>query len=246
MHLWYNADRAVYCADACDRRSELLRSDFMIKAVIFDLDGTLMNTLYDLYVGVNRALSSCGYESVSIDKVRASVGNGVAKLVARCLPEVNKEEFTRVLERFNREYALCKDDHTAPYDGAVQAMQKLKSAGVKIAVVSNKTESAVKALCAEKFSGLYDLAVGDDGVRPLKPSPEPIQYALSALNVKKEEAVYVGDQEVDVKTASNSGLRLLGAGWGFRGKRALEAAGATCVCEDFGKLTEIVLKNDII
>lgn len=221
----------------------LFKEIFMIKAVVFDLDGTLMNTLDDLFTGVNRALEKCGYPTVDKEKVRLSVGNGVAKLVARCMPAGTDAHFDRVLRTFNREYALCKDDHTAPYPGAIQTMKNLKTAGIKIAVVSNKTESAVKALCAEKFAGVYDIAVGDDGVRPLKPAPQPISFALGKLGADKSEAVYVGDQEVDVLTARNSGLRLLGAGWGFRGAEKLKAAGAEEVCADFAEIEEKILKN---
>ena len=216
----------------------------MTEAVVFDLDGTLMDTLYDLYVAVNRALEYGGMKSVDMEKVRLSVGNGVQMLVRRCMPPDGEQKFASVMERFNYEYACCKDDHTSPYAGAKTTMQKLKQSGIKIAVVSNKTESAVKALCKENFAGLYDVAVGDNGVRRLKPSPEPVEYALSVLRADKSRSFYVGDQEVDVLTAKNSGLKLIGAGWGFRGRAALEAAGAPVVCDDFDELYEIVTKNN--
>lgn len=210
----------------------------MVKAVIFDLDGTLMDTLTDLYAAVNRALESFGFAKVSKEKVRMSVGNGVAKLVERCLPSDAASVYDRVLSRFNAEYARCQKEHTVPFDGVVETLAKLKAAGIKIAVVSNKTESAVKALCDENFPGLTDVAVGDNGLRPLKPDPLPLYYALEQLGVSKKDAVYVGDQEVDVCVSKNSGIPLIAAAWGFRGKKALMDAGATTICD---KMPDILL-----
>ena len=214
----------------------------MKKAVIFDLDGTLMNTLFDLYNAVNRALAAFGMPLVTLEKVRFSVGNGVGKLVERCLPADRSGDYDAVLARFNAEYAQCKEDHTLPFDGVTETLTALKNAGVKIAVVSNKTESAVKELCAEEFSGLTDIEVGDDGVRPLKPDPAPVLYALSSLNMGADEAVYVGDQEVDIVTARNAGIAFVGAGWGSRGEKLLKAAGAQTVISDIRQLLPIVLQ----
>ena len=150
----------------------------MIKAAVFDLDGTLMNTLTDLHIAVNRALAAFSLPAVTTDKVRASVGNGVSKLIERCLDFQHKNLHRQVLERFNAEYALCKEDNTAPFEGVTDTLSALKRMRIAVAVVSNKTESAVKSLCGDEFGELVDIAVGDDGVRPLKPDPAPVLYAL--------------------------------------------------------------------
>lgn len=118
----------------------------MIKAAVFDLDGTLMDTLTDLHIAVNRALAAFSLPAVTTDKVRASVGNGVSKLIERCLDFEHKNLHRQVLERFNAEYALCKEDNTAPFEGVTDTLSALKRMRIAVAVVSNKTESAVKSL----------------------------------------------------------------------------------------------------
>lgn len=212
----------------------------MIKAAVFDLDGTLMDTLTDLHIAVNRALAAFSLPAVTTDKVRASVGNGVSKLIERCLDFEHKNLHRRVLERFNAEYALCKEDNTAPFEGVTDTLSELKRMRIAVAVVSNKTESAVKSLCGDEFGELVDIAVGDDGVRPLKPDPAPVLYALEKLGVSIRDAVYIGDQEVDVITAQNSGIRLIAAGWGFRGERALKDAGAETVISSVRELIPLI------
>lgn len=208
----------------------------MIKAVIFDLDGTLMDTLADLHTAVCRALAAFGLPPVTLEKVRLSVGNGVSKLVERCLPPDRLCIHKDVLSRFNAEYAICGKCSTKPFEGVCEILVKLKKEGIKTAVVSNKTESAVKSLCADNFPHLIDLAVGDNGVRKLKPDPQPVNYAMQMLGVEKNETVYVGDQEVDIETSVNADVKLLAAGWGFRGREALEKAGAEIICAAPGEI----------
>ena len=202
----------------------------MYDTVIFDLDGTLLNTLDDLYEGVNNAMLICGFPLKTKDEVRLAVGNGARKLIQRCMPGGAENRLEECLTVFQAEYSKCKEHRTAPFPLALRTLSALKEKGIKVAVVSNKPEFAVKALCDKWFKGLVDVAVGDDGVRRLKPYPEAIEYALSQLNSKKENAFYVGDQEVDVESARNAGLMLVGAGWGFRGKQTLLLAGAEIVC----------------
>ena len=201
----------------------------MYDTVVFDLDGTLLNTLDDLYEAVNNAMLICSYPIKTKDEVRLAVGNGAANLIRRCMPKGEDARFSECLFIFKAEYSKCKTRRTAPYDTVIKTLSALKMRGVKVAVVSNKPESAVIDLCEKWFSGLVDIAVGDNGVRPIKPSPEAIEYALNSLGSSKESSVYVGDQEVDVLSAKNAGVRLLAAGWGFRGEETMRACGAETV-----------------
>ncbi len=218
----------------------------MIDTVIFDMDGTTLDTLCDLHIAVNYALERCGCEQVPFEQVRKSVGNGVGKLIERCLPKGKEELFDDCLAIFKEKYESCKDDHTAPYAGAAEALRKLKEKGIKTAIVSNKMEEAVKQLCDKWFRGLVDCAVGDDGKRPLKPDPTPVWFALEQLGSTKDSSVYVGDMEYDVMTARNSGLRFLGAGWGFRGKDFLLSYGETAVFDDFAEIVKYVETENLV
>lgn len=218
----------------------------MIDTVIFDMDGTTLDTLCDLHIAVNYALEKSGCPPVTFEHVRKSVGNGVGKLVERCLPEGKENLFSQCLAIFKEKYELCKDDHTAPYAGAAEAIKKLKEMGIKTAIVSNKIEIAVKQLCDKWFEGLIDCAVGDDGKRPLKPDPAPVLFALESLGSSKDCSVYVGDMEYDVMTARNSGLRFLGAGWGFRGKDFLIAYGEKSVFDSFDEIVKFVETENLV
>ena len=216
----------------------------MYDTVIFDLDGTLLNTLDDIYVGVNNAMLICGFPIKTKDEVRLAVGDGAAKLISRCMPKGEEGRFEECLTVFKAEYSKCKEDKTAPYPLVLRALNRLKELGVKVGVVSNKPEPAVKALCDKWFNGLVSVAVGDDGIRPLKPNPQAIEFALAKLGSDKQSAFYVGDQELDVLSAKNSGLKLIGAGWGFRGKEALMDAGAETVFSSPWEIAQMLEKKE--
>ncbi len=199
-------------------------------AAVFDLDGTLTNTLEDLKDSVNYMLSAHGYPERSLEEIRNFVGNGVAKLVSRSLPEgVQGDEFAACLDDFKSHYSGNSMNKTRPYDGVLTVLEALKAAGIPTAVVSNKIDEQTKAICAGFFGGLIDYAVGQsDSIKP-KPAPDAVFTALCRLGVKAEEAVYIGDSEVDFATAQNSGLDFIGAAWGFRGRSFLENLGAGTV-----------------
>ena len=198
----------------------------MKRAVIFDLDGTLLNTLGDLAASVNFALRSCGYPERSIDEVRTFIGNGVIMLMHRSVPKgTNAEDEKKCFEKFRAHYLEHMEDTTAPYEGVNGLIRALGEKGIGTAVVSNKLDAAVKGLCKKHFP-LLTCAFGVTQESERKPSAANVYKALSLLGVRREEALYVGDSEVDVQTAQNAGLEMVGVPWGYRSRELLLSAGA--------------------
>ncbi len=202
----------------------------MKKTVIFDLDGTLLNTLDDLADSTNYALSRFGYPTRTIEEVRQFVGNGVAKLIERAIPEgKNNPNFEKCLAIFKENYAQNMYNKTAPYNGIIEMLSNLKSKGIKIAVVSNKFDLAVKELCKKYFEGFIDFAAGENEVQGIKkkPAPDTVISVLNEFNFAPEDAVYVGDSDVDIMTAKNSKMPCISVTWGFRDEKFLLENGAT-------------------
>lgn len=202
----------------------------MKKAVIFDLDGTLLNTLDDLADSTNYALSRFGYPTRTIEEVRQFVGNGVAKLIERAIPEgKNNPNFEKCLAIFKENYAQNMYNKTAPYNGIIEMLSNLKSRGIKIAVVSNKFDLAVKELCKKYFEGFIDFAAGENEAQGIKkkPAPDTVISVLNEFNFAPEDAVYVGDSDVDIMTAKNSKMPCISVTWGFRDEKFLLENGAT-------------------
>lgn len=202
----------------------------MKKAVIFDLDGTLLNTLDDLADSTNYALAKFGYPTRTIEEVRQFVGNGVAKLIERAIPEgKNNPNFEKCLSIFKENYAQNMYNKTAPYNGIIEMLSNLKSKGIKIAVVSNKFDLAVKELCKKYFEGFIDFAAGENEAQGIKkkPAPDTVISVLNEFNFAPKDAVYVGDSDVDIMTAKNSKMPCISVTWGFRDKKFLLENGAT-------------------
>ncbi|MBQ4332205.1 MAG: HAD-IIIA family hydrolase [Clostridia bacterium] len=196
----------------------------MNKAVIFDLDGTLLNTLGDLTAAVNHALAAHGFLTRTEAQVRTYVGDGVRELIARaCPPDTDPDTQASVLAAYLPYYAAHHADRTVPYDGVLDLLASLRAAGYRLAVVSNKHDAGVQALCARFFGEYLDVVVGADGSRPLKPAPDGILYALSRLGIAPEHAWYVGDSAVDVVTARAAGVRSVAVTWGFQDPERLLA-----------------------
>ena len=198
-----------------------------IKAVIWDLDGTLLNTLDDLAASVNAALAMNGMPLRSTEEVRAFVGNGIRNLMMRAVPggEANPA-FDKALEDFTRHYGALSRDRTRPYDGILEMLDRLSAEGVKHAIVSNKIDFAVKDLSRAYFGGRMCAAIGDDPSRARKPAPDSVFAAMREMGVTAQETVYVGDSDVDVLTAHNAGVTCCAVSWGFRPEESLRAAGA--------------------
>lgn len=191
--------------------------------IIFDLDGTLLDTLPDLWYSTNFALTRCGYPERTLDEVRRFVGNGVRNLIRRAVPKgTGEEELEECLSVFRSHYSEHLKDHTEPYPGIIRALTDLKASGRRIAVVSNKFDSAVKELCREYFGDLVEAAIGESPNVAKKPAPDSVLKAMELFGTDKSGTIYVGDSEVDAETADNAGLPCLGVSWGFRGRSVLE------------------------
>lgn len=197
-----------------------------INTVIFDLDGTLLYTLEDLKAAVNHALAFCGMPARTLDEVRLFVGNGVRNLMIRAVPDGEKNpDFEKAFGEFKVYYGEHCNDMTRVYDGIPELLKVLKDRGYTLAIVSNKIDSAVQDL-KRRYFPLVDIAVGDrEGFRR-KPAPDSVDFALKELGKTKKEAVYVGDSDVDLATAKNSGLPCISVLWGFREKELLIGHGA--------------------
>lgn len=200
----------------------------MITTVIFDMDGTVLNTLDDLAFSVNYVLTSFGMPVHRTEDYRQYFGNGIRYALRCAVPEGTEEEtIDRMLPVFREHYNAHCLDRTGPYEGIPELMRSLREQGYKLAIVSNKIDSAVKELNAKFFRDYVDVAIGErEGVRR-KPAPDTVLRALAELKSTKDEAVYVGDSEVDLQTASNAGLPCITVLWGFRDKGFLTEQGAT-------------------
>ena len=199
-----------------------------IKAVMFDLDGTLLNTLDDLTAAVNYALSERGYPGRTRNEVCAAVGNGIGKLIERSVPAgTSPDEVADTLRDFTAYYEAHLSVYTRPYPGIIELLKRLLARGIRVGVVSNKKDEAARALCRE-FFGDEVLVVGERADVRRKPAPDGVNALLNAWEpVKKTEVLYVGDSAVDVATAAGTGLRCICVTWGFRTREQLAAAGAT-------------------
>jgi phosphoglycolate phosphatase len=208
-----------------------------VKAILFDLDGTLLDTLDDLTASVNHMLKSFGYSERSREFVRQAVGNGVRNLIVRSLPD--GESAARVeecLTAFRAHYSKNLDVKTRPYPGVMDMLRALKDEGIACGVVSNKYDGAVAALCQKHFGDLVQVAIGERPGLGRKPSPDSALEAMRILGAERETTVYVGDSDVDVETASNAGLKCVAVSWGFRPRESLVEAGADAVVDQAAAL----------
>lgn len=200
------------------------------KAVLYDMDGTVLDTLADLTDAVNVSLRHFGLPEQPAMHVRDVLGNGARRLIKGCLPEGTDERTADAVLEFYKPYydAHCREK-TAPYPGITELMRRLRDAGVKQAVVSNKPDGAVKELAELFFGGLIESAVGESETVRLKPCPDAVLAAAKLMGVSKDECVYVGDSEVDIETARRAGMDCISVAWGFRDEDMLRAEGASCI-----------------
>ena len=211
------------------------------EAVVFDLDGTLLDTLEDLRSSVNHALRLHGFPERTYEEIRTFVGNGVRNLMLKAVPGGDAEPaFEAVFADFRSHYAVHWRELTAPYEGVMSLVAELHRRGLKLAVVSNKSDAEVKNLCAEFFGDMIACVRGEVPDVPRKPEPDSVFLALEALGVPREAALYVGDSEVDVRTARNAGLDCVAVTWGFRLREELEEAGAETFIDSPAELVEMI------
>ena len=221
-----------------------LNTEKTITTIVFDMDGTVLNTLDDLTVSMNYVLEKFGYPGHTVEEYRLFFGNGVKEAFRLALPEdVPSEIIDDMLPIYKEHYDAHCLDKTRPYDGVVEVMKELKQKGYKLAIVSNKIDSAVKELNQRFFADAVGIAIGEKPGVNRKPAPDMVEAALKELGSTKEEAVYVGDSEVDFMTAKNSKLPCISVLWGFRDKEYLIEQGAYCFAENPEDIISILQNN---
>lgn len=214
------------------------------QAAIFDLDGTLLNTLEDLADSANHVLGLHGLPPRTLDEIRRFIGHGVTYLIHRAVPDGTAPELEQTCVTEFRAYYLTNMRHkTAPYPGVIELLETLKKENFLIGVVSNKFDGAVKDLCRHYFGDLLPIAIGESERLRSKPAPDMVEQCLKELGAAPKKTVYVGDSDTDIETAANASLSCISVSWGFRDRAFLEAHGATAVADTPEKLLELLLNG---
>lgn len=212
-----------------------------INTIIFDLDGTLLNTLTDLANSVNFAMERYGFPPHSEDDVRRMVGNGVAVLIERAIPDGRSNPYYKdCLNDFQEHYEQHRKDFTKPFPGVMDFLEEASASGYKLAVVSNKFDLAVKELCKDFFTPYITTAIGESSKTRRKPAPDTVFAAMKELQSSPEQCVYVGDSDVDIATAGNSGIPCISVSWGFRSREFLIAHGADRIADTVDDLKKFI------
>lgn len=199
-----------------------------IETIIFDLDGTLLYSLEDITDSVNFAMKKYGFNQYTVPEVKDAIGNGVRFLMERITPDdISEDVFENCLKDFKAHYSENMYNRTRAYDGIIEMLKKLRADGYKIAVLSNKFDSAVKALCEKYFGELVDLALGQTESIGEKPSPSGVFEIAKALGTPVENCIFVGDSEVDIQTANNAGIDCISVTWGYKDFKFLYENGAS-------------------
>ena len=213
----------------------------MKKTVLFDLDGTLLDTLGDLAAGVNHVLSFFSFPQRTREEIRSFIGNGVPTLLRRALPAgADEDTVSRAISDFTAYYLAHMCDSTVPYPGIPELLAALKRNGVNIGIVSNKKNAATCLICEKLLGGLYDYAHGAANEEERKPKPDMVYAAMAHFGTSESETVYVGDSNVDIETAANAGIACVSVTWGYRDGDALEKARATVLASDASRLLTIL------
>ena len=209
--------------------------------VIFDLDGTLLYSIEDLWISTNHALKAHHLPERSIEEITSFVGNGVRRLIERAVPEdTSVETMESIFQCFRSHYKEHMKDHTHPYDGIIELLEALKQHNISTAIVSNKYDAGVKQLKEEYFDQLIDIAIGESPEVPKKPAPDSVFKAMKLLDTTKEKCLYVGDSDVDMKTAVNAGVTGVGVTWGYRTRECLVQSGASQIIDYPIQLLELL------
>lgn len=204
----------------------------MYKAVIFDLDGTILNTLDDLFYSTNFALEKHNLKTRTYEEIRCFVGNGVRVLIEKAVGKEYQHLVEEVITEFKNHYKDHSLDHIREYDGIKELLYELKRKGLKLAVVTNKFNLAAQSIIKDYFPGIFDVVLGETKELNRKPHPDMCNYVLQKLKVSSTEALYVGDSEVDVLTANNANLKCISCSWGFRTKDELLSSGANIIIDN--------------
>ena len=209
--------------------------------IVFDCDGTLLDTLTDLRNAVNYVLRAHDLPERSVSEVKAALGNGVAHLMRQSLPDsISEAEFNTYLDEFKAYYGEHLQDYTAPYPGMLDVLDTLRAKGYKLAIVSNKIQEGITPLNKEYFGDRLPVAIGERPGLQRKPAPDMVLQALKELNSSQDESIYIGDSEVDVATAKNSGLLCIGVTWGFRDEQLHKDLGVTHIARKAEDIVTII------
>lgn len=200
--------------------------------LIFDLDGTLLNTITDLHIALNYALKTNGFPEITQQQTQMLLGNGIDILVAGALPNGKENpKFAETYTTFKDYYSKHLNDYTTPYDGIIPLLTELKTRNIKMGIVSNKFDEGVKALARQYFNGLIDQAQGTSETVKKKPSPDAVFALIKELNAETETNLYIGDSDVDIKTAKNANIPCISVSWGFRSRAFLESIKANPIID---------------
>ena len=215
----------------------------MYKIAVFDMDGTILDTIEDLRAAANHALAALGFPQLDVEAFRPCIGSGLAMLLSRCLPEAqrNDENVAKMAALYNPYYAAHSADFTGVYDGVADAIAQMRKAGMKIAVLSNKPHEFTVELAQRYFPGMIDIAYGQRDDIPRKPDPAALTMLLDEFNLKKADCLYIGDSDVDMQTAKNAGIDSVGVLWGYCPKEEIEAVGASAIVNKASELLAFAL-----
>lgn len=214
----------------------------MVRTVIFDLDGTLLNTITDMAEAGNKVCRDRGWPEHTVEEYTAMVGHGMTNLVTKFSPEEFRgaEQVAETLAQYMEYYGKHNMEKTAPYPGIPELLRKLKASGMQLAVYSNKADAFSGVMVEHYFPGVFDLVRGKvDGV-PVKPDPEGIRAVMETLRADPESSLFVGDSSVDVRTGHNGGMKVCGVTWGFRSRASLEEAGADALADTADELAKVI------
>lgn len=212
--------------------------------IIFDLDGTLLNTLFDLYKCFNHAIESFGFPQRSINEIKSFVGNGIKTAIERALPyPVEDEMLNKITDYFRVYYKEHMGEHTQPYEGIIGMLRELKSKGYKLGIVSNKYDAAVKELCKKYFGEYIEVAIGESIQIRKKPEVDGLFKAIEELNSTPDKTIYIGDSDVDIMTAKNADVVCISVLWGFRDETFLRASGGKIFAKQANDIINIIEKK---
>lgn len=204
----------------------------MIKGIIFDMDGTILNTIDDVVVSVNYAMRYFNLPEKTIQEVKDGIGRGAINLIEDVVPkETTQEDILKIYEVYQTYYDKHNNDLTAPYDGILELLSTLKEQGYKLAVVSNKYRYLVEALNHDIFKDYFDISMGEMEGIPIKPAPDMIYIALKEMNLSKDEVIFIGDSDVDMMTANHAQIKSIGVTWGYRSKEVLKKHQASYIVD---------------
>ncbi|TVP86804.1 MAG: HAD family hydrolase [Acholeplasmataceae bacterium] len=213
----------------------------MRTGIIFDMDGTILNTIDDIQASVNHALAAKDLPLRTLEQVKADVGRSASYLIRQSVPaHLKADDITEVFNLYQHHYDQNNMNRTGPYEGIIGLLKRLKAKGCKLAVVSNKVEYLVHELNQNIFHGLFDLSIGvRDGI-PIKPAPDMLLAALEKLGLEPQDTIFIGDSDIDIETAQNAGLESIGVTWGFRTEASLKAQNADHIVHDVKALETLL------